>query len=362
MEMFFTIAMLGIAAIYGTFVLLVSIRWKSIPVFKSTSNEQANVEIIVPCKNKASYVSECITSILDADDGSLRITFVDDGSLDDSLSIAKKALRSTDQIITLKESLGKKKALDQAIRKSDRELICTTDADCVVSTQCIKILKAALLQEQADLILGPVFIKKPKRLIEWFQQFDLLATMATTQVGHHLSWFYSGSGAHMGYAQKSYQKLNPYEDNQHIASGDDIFFIDKVIASGGSTYFIKHPSSYVLTEPEDSWSTLFRQRIRWAGKTKYYQHNGLKFLWLAVGIILLCYCLSLVLIVFQAIWMAVLIAWSVKCAVDFVLVNQMAKFYDFKIAFLPFLISLMIYPFFTVAVAMTSFFARVDRW
>ena len=363
MLMAISFLVLLVSFVYATFILHILNIWLGLPINRLQGKRNLNTEVIVPVKNEARNISSCIHSILSNTQQPSTLTIVLDGSTDNSEQLALSSLRSSDKVIhTPASERGKKKAIQLAIDETTADIVLTTDGDCRVSDQWIHSMANAADDSSDSLILGPVFIASPVNLIQHFQQFDLIATMALSQVGHTKKWFQSGSAACMAYSKKLYIDMQPYAGNYHVPSGDDIFFIEKVVNSGLKVNFIKEPSTYVLTEAELNWSDLWRQRLRWAGKSRHYKNSGLNLFWMGIGLVLLTYCLSVVLISTTMGIYVFLTAWVAKGIVDYLLINQLVKFYNLQVNFKYFLISLIVYPIFTLAVAIRSLFFRTTKW
>ena len=351
------------ALLYSLFILYVAFSWHHMPVDKIGTASDITVEVIVPIKNEETDIEACISSINSNSLETHRITVVDDGSSDGSFELAKSALRQVDKIIaTHAEQRGKKYAIDKAISESVAEVILTTDGDSIVSPAWINSMIRSLNGSDVDLVLGPVFINGPQCFIDHFQQFDLIATMAVTGVGHYKKWFYSGSAACMAYKRETYNRLKPYADNFQIPSGDDIFFIEKIQSTSGQMHFIKQPDTFVLTAPVSQWKVLIKQRIRWAGKSQYYKHKGLNMLWAAVGLSLFCFCLGLLFLPAGIFVYSIVGIWIIKSIVDFILIFKVARFYKLAVNYIYFLPCFMLYPFFILFVGVASLIKPRSKW
>jgi hypothetical protein len=57
--------------------------------------------------------------------------------------------------------------------------------------------------------------------------------------------------------------LNGFNGNDTIASGDDVFLLQKHCRVS----YLKSPNNIVITKPLDNWKSLCYQRVRWASKT-----------------------------------------------------------------------------------------------
>src|SRR5690606_6593693 len=59
-----------------------------------------------------------------------------------------------------------------------------------------------------------------------------------------------------------------FSGNDHIASGDDIFLLEKMKKTfPKQVQFLKSKEAIVSTKPQKNWKNVISQRIRWASKT-----------------------------------------------------------------------------------------------
>ena len=94
------------------------------------------------------------------------------------------------------------------------------------------------------------------------------------------------NGANLLYTRAAYDAVNGFEGNDHIASGDDMFMMEKMAGSfPEQVRFCYSREAIVTTTAPDSWQAFFRQRIRWASKSPYYSHAGIKVVLLLVYLV-----------------------------------------------------------------------------
>lgn len=110
---------------------------------------QPIVSVIIPCYNAASYLAECIESVLNQNYPSLEVILVDDGSTDDSVVIAG----NYKEVKVLKQAnSGACAARNLGLKHSQGKYIKFLDADDFLDSNCIEIQVA-----QAE-TLGDEFI------------------------------------------------------------------------------------------------------------------------------------------------------------------------------------------------------------
>ena len=97
-------------------------------------NEKPLVSIVVPVKNEEADISTCVQSCIDQTYQKKEIIVIDDGSTDktgeilDTIKDKNKTVNL--RIVHLKESLGKKKAIEAASKIARGEIYAFMDSDC----------------------------------------------------------------------------------------------------------------------------------------------------------------------------------------------------------------------------------------
>jgi cellulose synthase/poly-beta-1,6-N-acetylglucosamine synthase-like glycosyltransferase len=164
------------------------------------------------------------------------------------------------------------------------------------------------------------------------------------------------NGANLCYLKTEFIQLNGYSGSKHIASGDDVFLLEKMIVRDSKkVHFIKSRAAVVSTLPKYSWKELVEQRKRWAAKTSSIGNGFGK----AVGALVLLANLALIIGLGSAIgglihWKSLGILFLVKINVDFILIYKTALFFDKKEALRSFIASSLLYPFFVVLVSVLA--------
>ena len=88
------------------------------------------ISVIIPIYNAESYLKECLRSVLSQDYTDLQIILVNDGSTDDSLTIADSFARNDTRIMLLSQNnRGQAAARNRALEKATGEWIAFVDAD-----------------------------------------------------------------------------------------------------------------------------------------------------------------------------------------------------------------------------------------
>ncbi len=244
------------------------------------------VSIIIPARNEAQNIGNCINAILAQDypQHLFEIIVTDDFSEDGTAAAVRsfdsrhvKLIRLSD-VITARESITafKKLALGTGIAQSIGDLIITTDADCTMGNQWLRTIVSAYEQQEAKMIIAPVDFTTDNSAVQLFQSLDFMTMQGITAAANRLKLGYMANGANLAFSRAAFDAIGGYEGTTHIASGDDYLLLVKMGAhfSNGICY-LKDRKAIVHTSPQPTWRALLNQRIRWASKSGKYKDDRL---------------------------------------------------------------------------------------
>lgn len=302
--------------------------------------------ILIPARNEVQNIESCLSSIqnLNYPSSFIRVIVIDDHSSDDTKKIVKQ-FKTVDLLNN--SGAGKKDAIYTGVKAAKSDYIITIDADCMVHPDLV-LLYNEKLTNNSDLhfIAGGVIFAERKSVIGWFQSLDILSLMASTAFGIHSGNFYLANGANMCFKRDTFLNLKSYEGDRNISSGDDVFLINKIVSSlsGEAVSFLKSKRGAVITQPENTFQDLAKQRFRWASKTQDYANFHLLRLQSSVFCI---HIFALILFVLaywfplSAFYLVLLLL--VKAAIDYMFLHRMASFYQIKWSIPGFISTTLIY-------------------
>jgi cellulose synthase/poly-beta-1,6-N-acetylglucosamine synthase-like glycosyltransferase len=251
----------------------------------------------------------------------------------------------------------KKDAIQTAIKNSKFDWIITTDADCLVPENWLLDLNNYIQNTKKEMVCGAVFFKKESNFLNDFQQIEMISLQAATIGSFDFNLAFMCNGANFAYSKSFFQQLNGFEGNEKVASGDDVFLLQKAVKNfPDEVGFLLKKDFKIITKSAESWSQLFQQRVRWAGKSKAYSSGFGKFVALTVFSANLAFIISLLLLFFGVFEMIILLL--LKVISDLLLANQTAQFYKIKMKNT--LLTALVYPFFSSAVAFYSLFGKYE--
>lgn len=359
---------LGVITFLYVFLLLFLLYgFKKLPNFfgKNTA-PKTGFSIIIPFRNEAEHLPQLLASLkqLNYPKDLLEIILINDGSKDPSEEICKNFAEENPalplKLLQNERTTGspKKDALTTGIKQAKMEYIATSDADCRLPENWLQELNTAILESGAKMIAGPVAPVPKKGFLNSFQELDLFSLQAATMGGFGVHIPFMCNGANLCYSKKVFLEVNGFEGNSSIASGDDIFLLEKFRNEGHKTSFLKSKAAMVSTALQPTWKSLISQRVRWAAKTSAYK----SFFGKAVGLTVLLMNLGLV-VVFSGYAAGffpsnlLIIPFLLKFNVDFIMIYNGATFFGRENALKNYFFSSLIYPFFSSYVAILSLFS-----
>ncbi len=321
---------------YAALIWYIYNGWSEIDEISSSLSSKLTISIIIPAKDEADNIGNCIESILDNNYSmsDYEILVVNDHSNDNTAHICCQF--SEVKLINSKEEFGKKNALKLGIQNAKNEIIITLDADCVVPKNWINNIALCFEKTKTDLVVGAVKIAKANatsfwnKLITQFEFFDAAAMMATTANGIFRKQYFLSNGANLAFKKSLFTELNGYEGNEHIASGDDVFLLNKAVRANKIIVYNKSIEGTVTTKPQETFSKLLHQRKRWATKTKSYANNNI------ISIQGLVFALSLYIVLAlmtgpfwcMCFFYSGLVATAIKMLVDYFFLKKMSMYFN----------------------------------
>ena len=313
--------------------------------------------IIVPFRNEEEDLPKLLQSISLLNYPSLffEVILVDD---DSDFRFQVSGFRFQISIIdNIRASKSPKKdAISTAISIAKNDWIITTDADCLVSENWLSTFDAFIQENNPKMIAAGVSYHSGSSFLDAFQTLDFLSLQGTTIGSFGNEQAFMCNGANFCYQKKFFKDLNGFIGNENIASGDDVFLLQKAIATDKkNVHFLNSAAAIVETKTESNWKILFNQRVRWASKTNNYSSFYSKQLAISVFLLnLICVIIYMSLLVYPH-FLAILLL-LLKFTLDYILLAQTALFFKKKLSYIFF--SSLFYPIFCVCVAVYSIFGK----
>lgn len=325
--------------------------------------------VVVPFRNEAENLPRLFESFrkLKYPKNLFEVWLVNDASEDNSEEICREFLKANPnlnlKILQNRRRTGspKKDALQTGIEQSQNKFIITTDADCEVQQKWLNSFSKHIEKSDAQFISGPVKLENKgdskRSFLELFQQLDFFSLQAATIGGFGGKMPFLCNGANLCYEKAAFDLVAGFTGNENIASGDDIFLLEKLQEKGLKTSFLKDKNAVVSTLPQASLRALIEQRKRWAGKTSATKNSATK----GIGLLVLLMNAALLIAGLGVVLEKVpselfFLMFLVKFNVDFVLIYAAAHFFGSESILKNYFWCSLVYPFFSSYAGIASIF------
>jgi len=325
--------------------------------------------IIVPFRNESQNLPVLLNSIkkLNYPIDLFEIILIDDSSEDDSVrQVYNWRMENGIFKTTLLENIRlsnspKKDAISRAIPIIKNEWVVTTDADCIVPENWLMTLDNYIQNHTVSMLVGSVTYDCKKSFLHHFQQLDLMSLQGSTIGSFGMKLPFMCNGANFCYTKSLFQELNGFVGNNKLASGDDVFLLQKAVQKyPEKVHYLKSKTAIVQSKPVKTWRELFFQRVRWASKTSSYESifgKDLAVLVFTTNLVIIISCL-LALGSWLS-WRDATLLFLLKFITDYMLLYKTNRFL-LKKRMRYLLLSSLVYPFFCVTVAVFSWFGRYE--
>jgi len=318
--------------------------------------------IIVPFRNEADNLPNLLLSFsaLDYPNDLFEVILVDDSSAEKISFSGFKFQVSVIDSVRISNS-PKKDAITTAMRNVKTDWVITTDADCMVPKNWLKTFDHYIQQNKVAMLAGAVTYNGDTSFLHSFQQLDLTSLQGATIGSFGLGKAFMCNGANLAYTKALFDELKGFEGNDKIASGDDVFLLQKAVdLVPDQVHYLKAKEAIVATRPTKDWKSLFHQRVRWAAKTSSYQSVYGKYLGVTIFLGNLTFVTGFLLSIFGILWLPNFVIFALlKFSFDFMLLNSTNDFLtNTRIKSL--LLSSLWYPFFSTSVALYSLFGSYE--
>ncbi|MDD3722119.1 MAG: glycosyltransferase [Lutibacter sp.] len=360
-----------ISIIYLALIIAFIIGFKKIASIENKNMIPKNkFSIVIPFRNEAHNLPNLLKSLLKLNYPLelFEILLVNDES-NDSFSPLIEEFRKQNPLLNLcliqntrKTNSPKKDAINTAINLSNFEWIVTTDADCVVPKSWLKLFNRCIEEEQPLFISAPIKFSPQNSFLFHFQNLNFTSLIGSTLGGFGIKKPIMCNGANLCYCKKTFLEFNGFEGNENIASGDDIFLMEKMLkAAPNKVKFLKSEEAIVETKSENTWKLFINQQIRWASKSASYKNMFAK----SVGIIvflenIMVLVLGILSLLFPKFWSFFILVFGTKIVVDFILIAQTSVFLKNTKSLKYYFSVSLLYPFFIIFIGCLSTFKNYE--
>ena len=252
------------------FLLFLSIFWLIVLISSKQENKDRLLQrhpiftTIIPAYNEDGSIKETIASVLALDypHDLLEIIVVNDGSADRTPEIVKEMIKAHPlrniRLINQKNG-GKGNAMNAGLAVAKGEFFASLDADSFISPEALKKMLPYFDENKNIAAVCPLLkIKKPSSILQKVQWYEYIINMLYKDLNAQLDCIHVTPGPFSVYRTKVIQDLGGYDEKTITEDLEIAIRLQKHHYKIVQTF-----DATVETEPPNTWSSLFKQRIRW---------------------------------------------------------------------------------------------------
>jgi len=242
-----------------------------------TRTQQHPVSVIICARDEDENLARNLPGVLvQTYRSTYEVVAVNDNSVDDSkyiLQELKKTFKSLNVIELTQEAKlisGKKYPLSIGIKESRHEVLLLTDADCVPASEFWIQKMQDAYDDNIEIVLGYGAYLKCPGILNKLIRFETFHT-ALQYLSYALAGVpYMGVGRNLSYKKDLFLRNKGFSSINHIPSGDDDLFINKV-ATKNNTAIIIDPEAVTRSIPKRTWREWQKQKARHYTTAKFYK-------------------------------------------------------------------------------------------
>jgi len=240
-------------------------------------SQQHPVSVIVCARDEDEALARNLPGILVQEYTTTNeVIVVNDNSVDDTkyiLAELQKTFKKLNPINLSQEAKhirGKKYPLSIGIKEAKHEIVLLTDADCVPATEYWLFKMQDAFTPGIEVVLGYGAYHRLPGILNKLIRFETFHT-ALQYLSYALAGVpYMGVGRNLSYRKELFFRNKGFSGINHIPSGDDDLFINKV-ANKHNTAIVIDPKAFTLSMPKKTWKDWMRQKERHYTTGKYYK-------------------------------------------------------------------------------------------
>ena len=356
------VVLTGIFVIYFLLLVVLLAGWKKAmtPPPETPQGKEPFISVVIPVRNEEMTIGKLLKDLAAQEYKNFEIVVVNDDSEDETLwMVSTFGLKNINVIHS--KGRGKKAAITTGVAAARGVIVVTTDADCSVRPGWLKHIRAHFRDQKVMMVFGGVRMEGKPTFFDALQAMEFSSLIGSGAATAALGLPTMCNGANLAFRKRVFAEVKGYQDNAEIPSGDDEFLLRKVHSLyRGGVRFTNMPEAIVTTVAQPTPEAFINQRIRWASKWRYNSSRFTQSLAVVVVLFQLAFIANLVLL-FTPFIMHAIFLFAVKMILEAAILLQVCSFLRIRWNWLAFFALQLVYPFYVIGVAVTSFF-RPFEW
>jgi glycosyltransferase involved in cell wall biosynthesis len=271
-----TIILLLLTFIY--FLIIVYFAFGVIFIKEGNNCKKNFISVIVAARNEEKYLPKLLNNLSKQKYENFEVIIANDRSTDSTEEILQNFCSlypERFQYINIKNEsenfVGKKHALNEAIKLSFGEILAFTDADCLPSPSWLDEINK-MFDDDVDIVAGysPLVSPTKNLLMNQIKNLERSSVFAITAGSFFWHWGITCTARNFSYRKSLFIKCDGFETISHILSGDDDLMLQKISLKSRKMKFMFSEKSFVPSYDKDDLKSQISLETRRGSKWKYY--------------------------------------------------------------------------------------------
>ena len=244
---------------------------------KEFNQHPQKISVIIAARNEEKHLPELLDILLNQnyEKNKYEIIVADDRSIDRTSEIVEQLQKNHSNLKLVKihkenkEIMGKKGALDAAIKEAKYDILAFTDADCLPSKNWLSEINRHFTTD-TDFISGysPLIVKN--KFLFFLKNLERASIFAITAGGFGWNSGITCTARNMAYRKSLFNKVNGFSGIGYLSSGDDDLMLQKMLKYIKKMNFMFSQCSIVESYDKRNLREHADLESRRASKWKYY--------------------------------------------------------------------------------------------
>ena len=232
-----------------------------------------SLTIIIPAYNEEETIAGTIESALNARyaPGSKKVIVVDDGSTDQTLSVARRYAKKG-VLVLHQENRGKAAALNNALGKAGTELVATLDSDSYIEKDALLKMVGFFNDAEVGAVTSVMKVWKPRTTLEKLQRMEYLLMVFSRRLLSFIDSVNVTPGPLSIFRKRVFDAIGGYDEGSIL---EDQEFGMRMQAH--NYRIASSMEAVVYTVVPKTFGDLISQRVRWhrGGVRNLLKHHRL---------------------------------------------------------------------------------------
>lgn len=269
----FSISSLVAISLFNIFLAIIQIV-SARPRLRS-KKFKPHVTVILPAYNEDKVIGKSVRSLIRSHYRKISIVIVDDGSTDNTWAVAQSLARCYKRVTALhQENGGKASALNNAIARTDSDIVICVDADTLFPARTIPNLVRHFEDETVGAVAGVVKVGNPSGMLTKWQALEYVSGISIERNAQALlGAIMIVPGACGAWRRSALMEVGGFSSSTLAEDCDLALKIQKT----GRYKILQDNEAISYTEAPQSLMALTKQRFRWIfGNTQsLWKHRGM---------------------------------------------------------------------------------------